>query len=50
MGIPILLEARVEQETFVVSEEEFERYRMCGKTFKPNEIKAYGEDLDSTMF
>jgi hypothetical protein len=50
MRIPILLEARVEQETFVVSGEEFERCRMCGKTLKPNKIKACGEDLDSTMF
>jgi ribosome-binding protein aMBF1 (putative translation factor) len=45
----VLLEARVEQETFVVSEEELERCRMCGKMFKPYKIKARGQELDSAI-
>jgi ribosome-binding protein aMBF1 (putative translation factor) len=44
----ILLEARVEQETFL-PEEELERCRMCGKMFKPYKIKARGQELDSTI-
>jgi ribosome-binding protein aMBF1 (putative translation factor) len=45
----MLLETRVEQETFVVSEEELERCRMCGKLFTPYKVKAHGQELDSTI-
>jgi len=45
----ILLEARVELETFTVPEEDLERCRMCGKTFKPYKIKTRGQELDSTI-
>jgi hypothetical protein len=44
-----LLEARVEQGTSVVSEEELERCRMCGKMFKPYKIKERARELDSAI-
>ncbi|MGA3191002.1 MAG: hypothetical protein ABSD73_00630 [Candidatus Bathyarchaeia archaeon] len=43
------METRVEQETFIVSEEELERCRMCSKMFKPYKIKERGRELDSAI-
>ena len=45
----MLLEARIEQDTFVVSEEELERCRMCGKLFKPYKVRAHGQEFGSTV-
>jgi hypothetical protein len=45
----VLLEAKVETDTFVVSEEELERCRMCGKMFKPYKIKERGRELESAI-
>jgi len=45
----MLLEARIEQEALLVSEEELERCRMCGKLFKPYKVKTHRQECDSTI-
>jgi ribosome-binding protein aMBF1 (putative translation factor) len=44
----MFLEAKVEQVTFLLSEEE-ERCRMCGKPFKPYKVRTHGQEFGSAI-